>query len=58
MTCVNPITVWKKRWASLTDSPQKYYEDKKVKFKKPRDYQNYEEIKIDFIEKFLDKEGE
>lgn len=46
MTCVNPITVWKKRWASLTDSPQKYYEDKKVKFKKPRDIQNYEEIKI------------
>lgn len=46
MTCINPIKAWKKRWSSLIDSPQKYYKDKKLKFKKPKDIENYDEIKV------------
>lgn len=48
MTCLNPITAWQKRFADLTQSPNDYYNDKKIKFKKPgaNIIQNYQEIKI------------
>ena len=45
MTCVSPITAWKKKFSSLTDPPEIYYRDKKIKFKDPKS-KNYEKIKI------------
>lgn len=48
MTCLQPIIAWQKRFADLKQSPQDYYRDKKLKFKKPgnRIIKNYQEIKI------------
>lgn len=46
MTCLHPLNAWKKRWSSLTDTPEKYYQNKKIKFKDPNDPKNYEKIKI------------
>lgn len=46
MTCLNPKIAFKKKFSSLTDRPEKYYADKKIKFKRPVDWNNWEEIKI------------
>lgn len=46
MTCLNPKFGYKKKFSSLTDTPEKYYADKKIKFKQPVDSENWEKIKI------------
>lgn len=44
--CTRPYSAWQKKFSSLTDRPEKYYSDKKIKFKLPVDWWNYNEIKI------------
>lgn len=44
--CTNPLIGYRKKFSSLTDSSQKYYHDKKIKFKQPPDWWNYEIVKI------------
>lgn len=44
--CTQPLIGWKKKFSSLTDRAEKYYADKKVKFKQPADWWNYDTIHI------------
>lgn len=39
--CTKPLIGWIKKFSSLTDASWKYYQDKKIKFKRPADWWNY-----------------
>lgn len=44
--CTQPLIAWRKKFSSLTDRPEKYYNDKKLKFKQPPDWWNYDIMHI------------
>lgn len=46
MTCLKPITAWKKRIADLTQNPWDYYKDKKLRFKDPKNDKIWEKVQI------------
>lgn len=46
MTCIQPITAWKRRYSSLTEHPIEYYRNKKIRFKDPKNNEKYEKIQI------------
>lgn len=44
--CTRPLTAWRKKTSSLKDPSWKYYSDKKIKFKQPPNWWDYDIIKI------------